>query len=1133
MDAMNKPLDAYRRKRDFSKTPEPSGGKRAKKAGNSYVIQKHAARRTHYDFRLELGGVLKSWAVPEGPSLIPGKKRLAVHVEDHPLEYGGFEGVIPAGEYGAGTVMVWDRGTWTPESDPEFGYRKGHLKFRLNGEKLKGAWHLVRMARRPREKQEGWLLFKSDDEAARPPEAADILEEMPRSAATGREMEEIARAQDRVWSSKQGGEVKQKKQRRKPAVDPATLPKAKQGPLPRFVEPMLPSPADNAPSGADWAHEIKYDGYRLQARIESGRAVLLTRQGLDWTERFPAVAKALAALPVKTALIDCEVVVQTEAGVASFTALVETLKTGKGNMVLYVFDLLHLDGYDLRDTPLKDRKAALAKIVAAKAEDGCIRFSEHIAGDGDTVFRHAGRLGLEGIVSKRLSSPYRSGRVSNWVKLKWTEREPFIVAGFVPSTVAKNAVGSLILAEYVDGKLAPSGHVGSGFSAAVARELWQKLDPLRVKAAPIKDESASTKGAKWVEPVLVAEIEFRSRTGTDIIRHASFRELVDGADPAKVVRRSAAPKKQPEEAAPAVRLTNPSRLLWPEQGITKEGLVDFYAAIADWILPHIVGRPLSMVRCPDGVDKQCFFQKHRWAGLGKGARDVPVSNEKEPAVAIDGLPGLLELVQASVLEIHPWGSQADRPELPDRATIDLDPGDDVPWEHMTEAALEVRRRLSDLGLQSFVKTTGGKGLHVVFPLTPKVDWDTLKAFTQVLAAQMAADRPDRYTANPAKQERHGRIYLDYLRNGMGATAVGAYSTRARPGATVSTPLAWDELGPAIRGDHFTVENLPKRLAVLDKDPWEGIFSLKQELPDIPSSGKSSHPNPLPQAGVPSPAKRERARVRGHEPHSAAAPARALSPKNIQRLLPDAVVPSRKDLAAYWTKVAKPALEHLGRRPLKLVRFAEGKTFFHQGHLPPVPDAVHQLAIETRAGGEGIRLWVDSLEGLLGLLEIGVVELHPWGSTVDDLERPDTVVFALEPDESADWGFVAETALRMRDVLKRESLDSWPKLTGTGVHVMVPIVPDLDWNETHGYAERIAEKLAATAPERYVTTPPRDKRHGRLYVNWLCNGRGNTAIGAYSPIARRGFPIAAPVSWRELERGVRPDAYTMSRLPARR
>ena len=1156
---MNKPLDAYRAKRDFSKTPEPAGKPRKGKGGNAYVIQKHAARRMHYDFRLELGGVLKSWAVPEGPSLIPGKKRLAVHVEDHPLEYGSFEGVIPEREYGAGTVMVWDRGTWTPEFDPEFGYKKGHLKFTLQGEKLKGAWHLVRMARKPREKQEAWLLFKSDDAAARPEGAPDILEEMPRSAATGRTMEEIAREQDRVWSSKQGGELKQKKQRRRAAVDAAKLPKAKAGPLPNFVEPMLSSAVEVAPSGADWVHEIKYDGYRVQIRIESGRVVLRTRTGLDWTERFPVIAKAVASLPLKSALIDAEIVVQTEAGVASFTALVDALKTGKaGDLVLYAFDLLHLDGFDLRETPLRERKAALAKIVAADGVDGRIRFSDHLPGDGDTIFRHACRLGLEGIVSKRLSSPYRSGRVTSWVKLKSTDRKPFVIAGYVPSTVDKKAVGALVLGEYVGGKLVPSGHCGSGFSAALSRELFEKLDPLRTKTAPLQDETAVAKGAKWVEPVLVAEIEYRTRTGTDIIRHATFRELVEGVDPKKITRERATPTKQMADATPAVRLTNPGRLLWPEQGITKEGLADFYAEIADWILPHIVGRPLSLVRCPDGVNKQCFFQKHRWAGLSKAARDVPVSNEKEPAIAIDDLTGLLELVQASVLEIHPWGAQAAAPELPDRATIDLDPGDDVPWDQVIAGALEVRTRLADLGLQSFVKTTGGKGLHVVFPLTPKADWDTVKAFTQSLAERMAADSPARYTANMAKRERGGRIYIDYLRNGMGATAVGAYSTRARPGAAVSTPLAWEELGPEIRASHFTVENLPKRLAFLDDDPWTGISSLKQELPSTeqlqehPASfdklrmrdnrgGTKNDPHPelvegrttpIPAAAsnrtnrVPSPAKRERARARAGEP----APPSAVSPENIQRLLPDAVVPSREQLATYWKTVVKEALPHLARRPLKLVRHAAGKTFFHQGPLPPVPDAVHQLRIETRAGGEGVRLWVDSLEGLLGLLEIGVVELHPWGSTVDDLGRPDLLAFALEPDEANDWAAVAKTALAMRDVLQAETLDSWPKLTGTGVHVMVPIEPDLTWEEAHRFSEAIAGKLVATAPDRYTASIA--DRRGRLYVNWLCNSRGLTAIGAYSPLALPGFPIAAPVSWRHLERGLRPDAFTLNRVPKR-
>jgi bifunctional non-homologous end joining protein LigD len=1117
---MNKPLDAYRAKRDFSKTPEPAGKARpgqggksgATSGGNSYVIQKHAARRMHYDFRLELGGVLKSWAVPEGPSLVPGKKRLAVHVEDHPLEYGDFEGVIPKGEYGAGTVMVWDRGTWTPEIDPALGYRKGHLKFRLEGEKLRGSWHLVRMAPKPREKKEAWLLFKSDDEAARPADAPDILEQS-RSAATGRSIDEIARDHDRVWSSRQGGELDKRKKtarRSKPALDPATLPKAKPAALPPFIEPILPTAVEKAPSGKDWVHEIKYDGYRVQARIENGGARLLTRKGLDWTERFGGLDKAVAALPVKSALIDAEIVVQTEAGVASFTALVDSLKNGTGNLVLYVFDLLHLDGFDLTEAPLAERKAALAKILAASADSNRIRFSEHIAGDGDTIFRHAGRLGLEGIVSKKLSSPYRSGRVTSWVKVKCAHRGNFVVAGFVPHSVVKNAIGALVLAEHVGGKLLPSGHVGSGFSAAEASELWRKLDPLRTRTAPIKDETAEAKNAKWVEPVLVAEIEYRSRTGSEVIRHATFRGLVDDVKPKDVVRPVAAETKT-EPEAPRVRLTNPGRLLWPEQGITKQGLADFYTEISDWILPHIAGRPLSLVRCPGGITEQCFFQKHRWAGLGSGARSVSISGEDEPMLAIDDLAGLLELVQASVLEIHPWGSKADHPELPDRATLDLDPGDDVPWAQVIEAAFEARRRLQALGLQSFVKTTGGKGLHVVFPIEPRADWDSLKAFTQSVAEQMAADHPDRYTANMSKKFRHGRIYIDYVRNGMGATAVGAYSTRARPGAAVSTPLSWDELDPGIRANHFTIENLPKRLAFLDRDPWDGFLALRQELPTAPPA-----PSRTPAAPV-SPGKR----------------APLPPPENVAESLPDAVAPVKKDLAAYWKKVAKPALEHLSRRPLKLVRHVHGKIFFHYGTLPDVPEAVHQLRLEKREGGEAVRLWIDSLDGLLGLVEMDVVEIHPWGATIDDIEHPDTLAFALEPTDTVDWKFVTETALALRELLKAEGLDSWPKLTGTGVHIMVPVEPDLDWDEAHKYSEALAKRLAATAPDRYVTESSHDKRRGRLYINWQCNSRGLTTIGTYSPRAMRGFPLVASVSWRELEKGIGPNAFTIAHPPVQR
>lgn len=1028
---MARSLDTYNAKRDFSKTPEPPGRKGAA-AGNSYVIQKHAARRLHYDFRLEMDGVLKSWAVPEGPSLVAGKKRLAVATEDHPLDYGGFEGVIPEGQYGSGTVMIWDHGTWTPDFDPAFGLKKGHLKFHLSGKKLRGQWHLVRMKPKPREKNENWLLFKSDDEAARPADAPDIVKEEPDSAATGRSIEAIAREKDRLWASSQG-EVTQakKKRRRKTPVDAAIVPKAKKAAMPGFIEPTLPTATETAPSGGGWLHEIKHDGYRLQAHLENGRVRLFSRQGLDWTERFPVVVPALAEVPARAAIIDGEVVVQTAAGVASFAMLVDALKSGGGDMLFYAFDLLHLDGFDLRETPLDARKAALAELLADVGNRGRLRYSDHIEGDGDAVFRHASRLGLEGIISKQAASPYRSGRVKSWLKVKSSQSDSFVIAGFVPSTVDPKSVGALVLGEHAGNRLVPVGHCGSGFTAASARELWQRLDPLRTAKAPLKDETAIPKGVRWVEPVLSAEIEYRGRTGGGLIRHAVFRELVEG----KVANdrpREAAPRpkaKAKNDAELPVRLTNPGRLLWPDQGITKQGLAEFYGEIADWILPHLAGRPLSLLRHPEGISEKGFFQKHAWAGLGDSVRQVPVPNDEQPMLVIDDLAGLLELVQASVLEIHPWGAKADRPELPDRVTIDLDPGDNVPWQRVIDAAHDVRRRLAALKLESFVKTTGGKGLHVVLPLTPQADWDTVKIFAQSIASAMAAERPDLYTDNMAKSGRRGRIYVDYLRNGMGATAIGAYSTRAREGAPVSVPLAWDELGENIRSNHFTLLNLPKRLAFLDHDPWEGIGSLKQVLPGATANA-----------------------------------------------------PPKAELVAYWKKVAKQALVHLARRPLE-----------------PVGNALVEPTKTVRKTGDG-RFWIDSVDGLLGLVERGAVELLAANVTIDDLERPDMLVFSVT---------AADIALRLRTLLQAEGLESWPKLTGgRELHVMVPIEPDLTAEEALRYSEQLAGRL------------------GNAGIDCRYNKPGAAAIAAFSPRALPGFPTAAPVEWTHVQRGIAPDAFTI-------
>jgi len=728
--------------------------------------------------------------------------------------------------------------------------------------------------------------------------------------------------------------------------------------------------------------------------------------------------------------------------------LVDALKNGGGDMLFYAFDLLYLDGNDLREAPLVARKQALEALLAETGSDR-IRYSDHIAGDGDAVFRHASRLGLEGIISKQASQPYRSGRVKSWLKVKSSQSDPFVIAGFVPSTVDPKSVGALVLGEYAGNRLVPVGHCGSGFTAAAARELWQRLDPLRTTKPPLKDETAPPKGVRWVEPVLSAEIEYRGRTGGGLIRHAVFRELVEGAatkssGPPTSKR---APSSRPHEPAGSrranrrddelpVRLTNPGRLLWPDQGITKQGLAEFYGEIADWILPHLVGRPLSLLRHPEGINEKGFFQKHAWAGLSDSVRQVPVPNDEQPMLVIDDLPGLLELCQASVLEIHPWGAKAERPELPDRVTIDLDPGDNVPWQRVIDAAHDVRRRLAALKLESFVKTTGGKGLHVVFPLTPQVapspaDWDTVKAFAQSIASAMAADRPDLYTDNMAKSGRRGRIYVDYLRNGLGATAIGAYSTRARDGAPVSVPLAWDELGENIRSNHFTLLNLPKRLAFLDHDPWEGIASIKQTLPGAAANA-----------------------------------------------------PSKAELIAYWKKVAKQALVHLARRPLKLVGNALAKP----------PKAVRKLGDD--------RFWIDSVEGLFGLVEMGAVELLAANVTIDDLERPDMLVFSVT---------AADIALRLRTLLQAEGLESWPKLTGgRELHVMAPIEPDLNAEEALRYSEQLAGRL------------------GNAAIDCRYNKPGAAAIAAFSPRALPGFPIAAPVEWAELQRGVTPDAFTMKK-----
>jgi bifunctional non-homologous end joining protein LigD len=866
-------LKEYRRKRDFERTPEPAGRTRPARAPAkpgtkaaakpSFVVQKHAARRMHYDFRLELDGVLKSWAVPKGPSLDPATKRLAVHVEDHPLEYGDFEGVIPAGEYGGGTVMVWDRGWWEPYGDADAGYAKGDFKFILHGAKLHGRWVLVRMKGRrrdERDKGDNWLLIKERDEAAQPGDGDTIVERETRSAATGREMDAIARDADRVWHSNRDAPVEAKTgaakpvvaKPRKPALDVSGVAGARPARAPPTLAPQLAQTAANAPPGDDWLHEIKFDGYRMLAHVKRGTVRLTSRNALDWTDKFPELAEALAALGVDEALLDGEIVHLTEHGVSSFSALQADLSEGTtAGLVYMAFDLLFLDGFDLTAARLEDRKAALRELLDGGVPP-TIRYSDHHAGQGPEFFTAACGLGLEGIVSKRRDAPYRAGRSPAWLKIKSLEREDLVVVGFTDPEGERTGFGALLVGYHTPkgklakGKLVYAGRVGTGYTDKVLQALRARLGTLEQKRATVAlPDGLSARGTHWVKPELVVEVGFSEWTRDGILRAASFVGLREDKAPAEVVLEPAAAGRTPRPA-PAValtpvardgaamvggvRVTHAERVVYPDLGITKLAVAEYYAAVADAMLPHVARRPLSLVRCPEGIAGERFYQKHLTAGMPDAIKEiqVPTKDGSEPYVMIEDARGLVALAQMGVLEIHPWGSTVDRLEQPDRLIFDLDPDEGLAWERVVAAALEVRATLDKLGLVSFAKTTGGKGLHVVVPIKPALDWDAAKELCRALVLKLVDAAPQSYTASMAKPARRGRIFIDYLRNGRGATAVGAYSTRARPGATVSAPLTWAEVESFIRSDQFTIRTLPRRLHA-GAEPWADFAATKQAI----------------------------------------------------------------------------------------------------------------------------------------------------------------------------------------------------------------------------------------------------------------------------------------------------------------
>lgn len=824
-------LRDYARRRDFARTPEPKPGP-AHAEGREFVVQKHAARRLHYDLRLELDGVLKSWAVTRGPSLTTGEKRLAIQTEDHPIDYLEFEGNIPKGEYGGGSVIVWDRGKWVPEGDPHRGLAKGHLAFSLEGSRLKGRWHLVHLRSQPGKKANAWLLIKSDDDFARDPGSQEVTDEELTSLLSGRTTEALEASGELRKDHKARVAVEADRPGNLSGI--GRISGARKALLPVFVEPCLASLSEQPPSGANWIHEIKYDGYRIQARIDGSRIRLLTRGKLDWTQRFQSVASGLKDLRVGSALIDGEIVVEDASGISSFNGLQADLKNGRlDRFRYYVFDLLYCSGFDLTGVALIDRKDLLQKIMAGMPAGSCIRLSEYLEQDGPTVLQHACQFSLEGIISKRRDTRYSPGRSTYWLKSKCVESQEFVIVGYIPSTAARESVGALLLAYYEDKQLVYVGRVGTGWSAKVAKSLRDDLESLGAtkphfgKALP----AGAEKGVRWAEPKLVCEIEYRSWTEDRLLRQASFKGIREDK-PAEEVTLESRPrtaKKAPETPdIGGIHLTHPERLLF-EDGVTKLALAEFYAEIAKWILPHISNRVLTLVRCPSGISQKAFYAKHPWAGLGERLFRVDVG-EKEPMLALNDIAGLVSLVQSDVVEIHSWGSSVDHLEEPDRLVFDLDPGEDVPWSAVIEGAVEVRQRLEDLGLKSFVKTTGGKGLHVVVPVKPEAGWDEAKAFTASLAQQMVKARPDRYVATATKRVRGGRIFIDYLRNGRGATSVAPFSTRALPQASVSTPLAWEELSEAISSRHFKVDNLRQRLEFLQTDPWEGFFRLRQRLP---------------------------------------------------------------------------------------------------------------------------------------------------------------------------------------------------------------------------------------------------------------------------------------------------------------
>ncbi len=773
-------LQDYRKKRNFRKTPEPTGGKPSGK-DRIFVVQEHWASHLHYDFRLEAFGTLKSWAVPKGPSTKVGDKRLAVEVEDHPIGYAEFEGKIPEGEYGAGKVKIWDRGTWVPPKNIKENLSKGHLEFELHGKKLQGKWLLQRTKQKSGKKNQ-WLLIKRHDEPKK----------------------------------KSSKKVKKRADA-----------------FPREVLPQLALLSEEIPDGNQWIHEIKFDGYRTLVKIRDGKVSLITRNGHDWTETYFPLVKEFKKLKVKSAILDGEVVALNEMGQTDFSELQVALSEGDFSMVVfYAFDLLYLDGTDLTEQPLEDRKKLLKPLLKNIFK---IKYSEHWLARGEELFETACKQGLEGIISKNRLRPYSPGRSSEWQKIKCSNRQEFVIGGFTEPKNSRQGIGAILLGAYDGDDFVYVGKVGTGFKDKILADLSEKLEKIETSKSPFSNSPKKSKDIHWVKPKLVCEIEFQSWSRDKKLRHAAFKGLRSDK-PAKEILMTE-PKKKPQIAkskksqsgssSKEFRITHPERVVFPKEKITKLDVAQFYKSISQWLLPHILERPLSLIRCPDNINEECFFQKHIDNSKATEVRETLIEDQK--VIYIESEMGLLQLIQWGVLEVHTWQTHIQNSDSPDQIVFDIDPAPKLKWEAVIDAVFEIKEVLDTLNLESFVKTTGGKGLHVHVPIAPKYSWDNVKAFAKTICVQLEEQSPKKYTTNMSKKKRVNKIFLDYLRNGFGATAVAPYALRAKKGATVAMPISWKELETLKGGDAFNIKTSLERLVKMKTDPWQKFFKLKQKV----------------------------------------------------------------------------------------------------------------------------------------------------------------------------------------------------------------------------------------------------------------------------------------------------------------